>query len=173
MSKTIKIGLSTKSIQKAVHDIETYRVHLPFKCRLFIDRLANEVGIPIVNTNIASSRGDSNKSSNVYFVWTETPIGAYGKLVAENEDILFIEFGAGIHYNNGNAHPQASEFGYGVGTYPGQKNAINPGYWWYKDDDGGAPHLSFGTEATMPMYKAYIEMVTRVVDIAKEVFKDG
>lgn len=171
MSKTIKIGLSTKSIQKAVHDIETYRVHLPFKCRLFIDRLANEVGIPIVNTNIASSRGDSNKSSNVYFVWTETPTGAYGKLVAENEDILFIEFGAGIIYNKGEKHPQADELGYGVGTYPGQVHAFDEEGWLYWDGTKRIP--SKGTEATMPMYKAYIEMARRVVDIAKEVFKDG
>lgn len=173
MGKTIKIGLSAKSFSDAVHELESYRVNLPLKCRLFIDRLANDVGIPVIKTNIASARGDSEKTSNVFFQWTENKSGAYGTLVAENKDILFIEFGAGIYYNNGNAHPQSAEFGYGVGTYPGQKNAIDPGYWYYRDDDSTGLHFSLGTEATMPMYKAYLEMATRVIDIAKEVFSNA
>ena len=171
--RTIKVGLSYDSIKEAAYQVQKYANTLDLKCEKFVDRLVNEVGIRVIRENIASFKGDSERDYNTYFELHRTPNkGVYGKLVAENEDILFIEFGAGIYYNNGNAHPQSKEFGYGVGTYPGQKNAINPGYWNYRDESGTL-RFSLGTEATMPVYKAYIEMVSMVETIAREVFANG
>lgn len=171
--RKFKANLSPASLDNLVREVTTYISSLDQKCELLVRRLIEEVGLKVVQENINAFKGDSKKSYNTYFELHRYPEkGAFGKLVVENEDILFIEFGAGIHYNNGNAHPQAHDFGYGVGTYPGQKNAINPGYWWYKDDDGGL-RLSLGTEATMPVYKAYAEMITKVGIIAREVFANG
>ena len=70
---------------------------------------------------------------------------------------MFIEFGSGIYYNAGNEHPLAKQFGYGVGTYPGQTHAYED-FWFYTDKDGTHSHFSHGTEATMPMYNSVIEM---------------
>lgn len=171
--RKFKAGLSVSSINNMIKDLESYISNLDLKCEKLIDRLITEVGIPVVERNITSFKGDSNKEYNTYFELHRYPNkGASGKLVIEDKDILFIEFGAGIKYNNGNTHPQASELGYGVGTYPGQTHAINPGYWWYKGDDGNL-HFSMGTEATMPVYKAYAEMVNQVGTIAREVFGNG
>lgn len=168
--RKLKADLSFSSLNQLVKDIKTYQGSLDLKCEKFTERLIQEVGIPVIETNVTSFMGDSSKEYNTYFKLVRIPNrGAYGKLVVQNEDILFIEFGAGIYYNNGKTHPQASEYGYGVGTYPNQKYAIDPGYWWYKDDVGNL-HLSYGTEATMPVYKASMQMISKIRTIASEVF---
>ena len=165
--------LSASSLAKLASDFKAYVSSLDYKCELLVRRLIEEVGLTVVQDNMNAFKGDSEKSYNTFFELHRYPDkGAYGKLVIENEDILFIEFGSGIYYNNGNSHPQAKEFGYGIGTYPGQKNAINPGYWWYKDDNDNL-RFSLGTEATMPVYKAYAEMISKVGIIAREVFGNG
>lgn len=166
--RKLKAELSAKSLDNLVKEIKNYQASLPTKCRIFIDRLANEIGIPVIKENIATAKGDSDKNSNCVFQWHETKHGAYGTLVVENKDILFIEFGAGIIYNKGKKHPKADEFGYGVGTYPGQIHAFDEEGWFYWDGTKRIP--SKGTEATMPVNKAYISMVDGIVRIAKEVF---
>ena len=42
-------------------------------------------------------------------------------------------------------------------------------YWYYTDDDGYM-HQSYGTEATMPMWKADQEIRQKFASIAKQVF---
>ena len=39
--------------------------------------------------------------------------------------------------------------------------------------DTGESVRSFGTEATMPMYKASVEIIRKIHEIAKEVFGGG
>jgi hypothetical protein len=168
--RKLKATLSADGLKKLARDFRTEVGSFNLKCDTFVERLI-EIGIPVVEENITSFKGDSSKNWNYYYEIHREKDSAWGKLIIEDKDILFIEFGAGIHYNNGNAHPQASELGYGVGTYPGQTQAINPGYWWYKDN--GGVHFSLGTEATMPVYKAYAEIVSRVGEIAREVFGNG
>jgi len=171
--RKFKSSLSPASLDRLAYDFKNYVNSLDYKCELLVRRLIEEVGIKVVQENVDAFKGDSEKSYNTYFELHRYPNkGAFGKLVVENEDILFIEFGAGIRYNNGNAHPQAKEFGYGVGSYPGQTHAFNQKGWWYTDESGNSIH-SWGTEATMPVYKAYAEMISKVGIIAREVFGNG
>ena len=133
-------------------------------------RLA-EIGIPVIDSRIAAAQGDSDKSHS-----TDIEVNVLGdvtraRLTLSGRDVLFIEFPTGIYYNSGVHHPKAAEFGYGVGTY-GKGQGLDPGYWWYKGDDG-AMHFSRGTECTMPMYSASLEMIRRVEEIVTEVFGDG
>lgn len=167
----IEMDLSVKSVEKAIEQLKQYKKELIKKNNLFVERLA-EVGIPVINQAMSSGKGDSSRAHSTSIVITGSGNTVDGKLILEGEDILFWEFGAGIRYNNGNANPKASEFGMGVGTYPGQTHAITPGYWWYSDEDK-KKHLSFGTEATMPMYKASLEIIEKVNQIAREVFGSG
>lgn len=171
MSKVLKAELSASSIDNLIQDINNYQKELNNKCETFIKRLS-AVGIDVINARITSARGDSDKAHTTRLVMDFNGAITTGYVTLTGKDVLFIEFGAGIYYNNGNAHPKAAEFGYGVGTYPsvGHGNqAINPGYWWYKDDSG-QKHFSVGTEATMPMYAASIEMIKSIHTIAREVF---
>jgi hypothetical protein len=87
----------------------------------------------------------------------------------EGEDALFIEFGAGIHYN-GSDPPHAAEFGYGVGTYnPASDNAWNPDGWWYWT--GTERKHSYGTEGTYPVFHAAENMRNQLIMKALQIFR--
>lgn len=167
MRYVLTSDLSEQGIDSLIQQIEQYRRELIHKCDILVQRLAQS-GIPVINACIARAKGDSDKSHNTEVYLNSDGTIRKANLILTGGDILFIEFGAGIHYNSGNAHPKAGKFGYGVGTYPGQTHAIDPGYWWYMED--GESHFSRGTQATMPMYNASLEIMRNVSEIANEVF---
>lgn len=85
-------------------------------------------------------------------------------------EAIFIEFGAGVSYNGpagSSPHPSASKnafyigsYGYGYGKYE---------VWSFRGPNGEYV-LTYGTPASMPMYKA-LEYVRRdLPEIAKSVF---
>ena len=169
----MKIGfkLSVNSIEDAREQIRNYKDHLKDKTDEFLERLS-EVGIEVINANVAQATGADDKNVQI-----ETEISRDGNkavmtMTISGKDLLFIEYGAGIRFNNGNTHPWAHKHGYGIGTYPGQKHAFDPNGWYYRvpPGKGGKLHHSYGTEATMPVYKAHMEMIKQAEKIAKEVF---
>ena len=171
--RKLTANFSAESLKNLADNIRAYTDSLSKKQEIFVERLAS-IGIPVIQQRIAAVNSDSdvNRQSDAYVEIMYRDKEAFGaKLVVHAEDILFIEFGAGIHYNK-TEHPQADELGYGVGTYPGQTHAFNEKGWWYTDDMGN-PHHSYGTKATMPLYSAYAEMIARVDQIAREVFGNG
>lgn len=167
--KVIKCGLSQRSIQNAVSEIRKYREELSDKNRLFVQKLC-ELGIPVIDQNIAAAQGDSDKNHNTYIKINSFGSYAQAQLIVEGVDLLFIEFGAGIHYNSSagsSPHPKGQEFGYTIGSYGKGKGAND--YWFYYADTGESVK-SRGTEATMPVYKASVEIIQNIRRIAKEVF---
>lgn len=168
--RTIKIDLfDSKSLQSAIKQIQQYRDDLPRKCELFVRRLA-EVGIPVIDQNISAAAGDSDKNHNTYIKLNSFGSYSQATLVCEGKDLLFIEFGAGIHYNGnagGSPHPKGEELGYTIGSY-GKGQGKND-FWFYYADSGEAV-MSHGTESTMPVYKSGIEIRRQVLKIAREVF---
>lgn len=169
--RIISCTLTEKSLKQAINQLKQYQKEFEDKNEVFVRRLA-ELGIPIVDENILSARGDSDKSHNTYIKISSLKGYSEAQLVVEGKDILFIEFGAGIHYNvpeGGSPHPKGEEFGYTIGSYGKGHGAEDS---WYYIDDTGVGHRSHGTQATMPMYKASVEMRQKVRKIAKEVFGD-
>lgn len=170
MSRVIKCEFSVESIRNAIDELQEYRESLKEKINDFVDALIKD-GVEVAKIQLASAAHERPASVDAFYVDSSGDIiKAY--IVLNSEDALFIEFGSGIRYNNGNAHPLAGEFGYGVGTYPSEhppNRAINPGYWWYKDGD--KLRLSFGTQATMPIYHAAETMRNEVIQKAIEIFK--
>lgn len=169
MKRTIR--LDTDEINDLIEELNNYADNLKNLCEIFLWRLA-DVGIKVVDSTYGSGMGDSSKDHRCEFQLDEDGNVVKGRLIVSGSDILFIEFGAGIFFNNGNAHPMAHDLGYGVGTYPDQVHAYDPNGWYYKDSDGTLRH-SLGTEATMPVYKASLEMISKVDEIAEEVFGVG
>ena len=172
MDRVIKCDLSVSSIQSAIKELQDYRDTLQDKLNDLVDALVKE-GIAVAKVQLVSGQGDS-KDAVVDAFYIESS-GAISKAIIalDGKDALFIEFGSGIRYNNGNAHPYSKQFGYGVGTYPSEhppNRAINPGYWWY-GKTGEALHLSFGTEATMPIYHAAETIRNIKIQKAIEIFK--
>lgn len=170
MSRVIKCELGVTSIRAAIMELQDYRESLNEKIKDFADALIQH-GVEVAKIQLASADAEKPASVDAFYVDSSGDI-VKAFIVLDSEDALFIEFGSGIRYNNGNAHPLAGEFGYGVGTYPSKhppNRAINPGYWWYKDGD--SLHLSFGTKATMPIYRAAESMRNQVIQKAVEIFK--
>lgn len=167
--KTIKCGLSQKSIQDAINQLKSYQGELKNKNELFVRRLA-ELGIPVIDQNVMIAQGDSDKNHNTYIKINRFDDYAQATLVCEGSGLLFIEFGAGIHYNTPagtSPHPKGEELGYTIGSY-GQGKGKNDSWTYYSDS--GEWVRSYGTEATMPVYKATVEIIQNIRKIGKEVF---
>lgn len=169
MAKKISFNLSVDSIQKAIDEVERYKQRLVSKNDEFVRRLA-EVGIPVIDQRISAAQGDSDKNHNTYIRINSFGTYSQAVLVVEGKTILWIEFGAGIHYNGAagsSPHPKGQELGYTIGSY-GKGQGAND-FWFYTADTGESV-MSHGTEATMPVYSASVEIQRRIREIARQVF---
>ena len=175
--RRFKTDLSVRGINNLKAELLNYKNNiLQSKLNLFTRRLA-EVGLNVANVKISESplgkyvsvRIESkslNGESTAFLIANGRTIHSEGY---EPFNILLgVEFGAGIHYNP-NPNPNAAELGLGVGTFPGQVHAFEDG-WYYWDAKTETWKYSHGVKATMPMYNAYIEMLPKIKNIAKEVF---
>ena len=185
--KPIYISLSRKGdIDKAIKELEKYKRSLMSKGEIFVRRLA-EIGIPIIDSRIAWSEGDSDPNHYTHIELMSYEDYSEARLVVEGKDILFFEFGAGVHFNesagtssrhstsgtrNGAEYDIAGgqELGYTIGSY-GKGQGKND-FWYYKADNGDVIR-SFGTEATMPLYHATMEIINSIEQIAREVYGNG
>lgn len=162
-------NLSVEGIQKLQQELQNYKNELNRKNVVFVRRLA-ELGIPIIDSKIAQAQGDSDKSHNTYIKLTSGTTYTRAVLTVEGQDILFIEFGAGVHYNGAvgqSPNPKGAERGYTIGSYGQGKGSQDS--WTYTADTGEWVR-SYGTEATMPVYSASIEIMRSIKRIAREVF---
>lgn len=167
--RVIKCNLSQKSIGNVIKELKAYQNSLCDKNEVFLKRLC-ELGIPVIDENIMLAQGDSDKNHNTYIKINRFGNYAQATLVCEGTDLNFIEFGAGISYNTPagtSPHPKGEEFGYTIGSY-GQGKGKNES--WVYVADSGEWVRSYGTEATMPVYKARVEIMQNIRRIAKEVF---
>ena len=174
--RTININLfDSKSIQNAIKQIESYRDDLPRKCQEICRRLAEE-GVRVADVAINSVPIGKTITLTTDINPSKMGCKAIMKMTGretrtEDGRIFFsalaIEFGSGIYYNKA-ANPKSSEFNMGVGTFPGQTHAFQD-KWYYLGEDGEW-HSSHGVQASMPMYKASVEMRQKIDSIVKEVF---
>ncbi len=177
--KILKSDLSVSGIKALQKQLRDYQNDLNRKCELLVKRLA-ESGIPVIDENMAKanftmdSEGVQSGADPQHY--THVKINAFGsyakaELIVEGKELLFIEFGAGVYYNGAEGsspHPKGEEFGYVIGSY-GKGHGVQKMWGYYADS--GELVLTHGVEATMPMYKASLEIANNVVKIAKEVFE--
>ena len=176
MAKTIEVELSVKGIKDLKKQLLNYKSSLQTKCEEYVTALAN-LGVNVAQTSI-------NESPLGKYVTLTTDIlsskmGCSAILIAVGEvkqaegyedfnTLLAIEFGAGIHHNP-IPNPKAELFGLGVGTFPGQTHAFEDG-WWYWDEKAQEWRYTQGVKATMPMYKADMEIIQQCRKLAQEIF---
>ena len=176
--RTININLfDGKSIESAIKTIEQYRNDLPRKCQEICRRLCEtgqQAALVAINESPQGKAVTLRMDIDPSKTGCKAMLIGTGKTVTDDKGrtfnlLLGIEFGSGIRLNP-MANPLASEFGMGVGTFPGQTHALEPGGWMYLDKDGNWKH-SYGVKATMPFYKAMTEIQRNVNDVVKDVFK--
>lgn len=161
------------SIKRAIEELENYKKSLSQKTELFVQRLA-DIGVNVAMMTLAfKGQGDSPRDADFAIKINNEGELVEGIITVSSSSILFWEFGSGIKFNGGEGHPKAGEFGMGPGTYPGQTHVPDPGYWYYYPDGSDTAVRSYGTEATMPMHSASMEMISQVHQVAREVFGNG
>lgn len=174
----IKGDLSVKGIQKMRKELAEYKRSFEYKTKLFVEKLL-EKGVEVAQAKVGES--PLGKYVALSTDISEEKMGCKGILIATGEvkysdkyepfsTILAIEFGAGISYNP-TPNPNADEYGYGVGTFPGQLHAFEDG-WYFWDEEKQKWTYTKGVKATMPMYEAQRAIVDSIKDIAREVFND-
>lgn len=179
MSKTIELELGTKGVGEVIKELRKYKLWIIRKNRSIVYHLM-QVGWEAVQSSVKSAQTDDgyrSKSVDRKFDLPNTNFRGTvveGHLIASSPNIMFLEFGAGIHYNTPvgtSPHPKSADYAgkIGVETTIGSYNDIGNGYsrgqfdsWHY---NGRRVH---GTEAAMPMYNAWKYMKSRYVSIVRE-----
>lgn len=163
MSKKITIDiLDDESIQDGIKELLRYKEWVLEKEKELRIRLA-EYGAEVADIyfNDVAYAGNSNITVRV------DDTGSVAVIYAEGQAVAFIEFGAGGLYGYG--HPQASQFGFGPGTWSdgpeGKGHWNDPNGWYYAH----GKH-TYGNRPAMAMYRAVQYMLEDLTDIAKEVF---
>ena len=176
--KVFKSNLSVNGIETLKSQLLQYKDSLPIKCEKLVSRLLQS-GVEVSQTKINES--PLGKYVTVTTNISADKMGCEGILLAkgavkEQEGnapfsiLLAIEFGSGAHFNPTPNPLISSEFPYGVGTFPGQVHAMEPGGWYFWSEEKQQWIHSYGVKATMPMYSADMEIIQNVVKFAKEVF---
>ena len=179
--------LDARSVDKAISQLEEFQRNLDGKCK----RLRNLVAERI---KWSASAGFSTALTSDVFMGGSPPAndvavsvndkGDITVVIAEGEQAVFIEFGAGVYYNGAagsSPHEWGSQNGFLIGEYGkghGKKNAwALPTEMWseFKTDDKGnskpVPMLTRGTPAAMPMYRGLQDTLAVLEDLAEEVFR--
>ena len=175
--KVFKTDLSVSGLNDLKRQLLQYKDELHTKCEKLVSKLLQS-GVEVSQTKIGES--PLGKYVTVTTNISADKMGCKGILLAKGAVIesdeynpfsvlLAIEFGAGVHFNP-TPNPLSAEMGYGVGTFPGQVHAMEPGGWYFWSEEKQQWIHSYGVKATMPMYSADMEIIQNVVKFAKEVF---
>lgn len=182
MSKKIKVMLNSQGVMNAKAEIDRYKADLIQSCFLFVEALSQE-GISV------AQYACKDNSLGKYLAFSRrlapNPHGAEAIVVATNAQgllsmswqtqdgiktvdispLLMVEFGSGAPADT---YPKKVD-GVGRGSFPGQTHAFQNMWSWM--DLTGEWHTSRGLKPSMPMYKAWAEMVRDIKRIAKSTMK--
>lgn len=174
MSTAITLKLGASSIQSAIDALERYARSLEEKAAEIRRRIAE-----VIRWN--AQEGFSIAITTDIFVGPEAPPpdvtvtveedGDVSLVIAQGEDAVFIEFGAGVYYNGSagtSPHPAGQANGFLIGEYGlghGKRNM-----WFLPGSTKEQPIITHGTPAMMPMYYGLEDALRVITDIAREVF---
>lgn len=162
MKQVIRFSLSPDSISDAMAKVERHKIWMEQKSKELVERLAT---MGATHASLEFSRavytGINDASISV------EPVKNGFKVIANGESVLFIEFGSGITYGYG--HPEAGQYGMGMGTYPSEKGHWDDPKGWRLPRDKGGGH-TYGNPPAMPMYSARKTIEQEIERIVREVF---
>ena len=173
MSRTISIDITDPaSVSAAVSAITAYSSWVQRKT----DELRNRVAMLIASSasrvfNTAIADDLIGEGAVIGSVDVEVDDrGTVTLVIANGEDAVFMEFGAGVYYNGAvgsSPNPWGAGLGFTIGSYGkgyGKRNA-----WGFAGADGNL-HLTHGVPASMPLYKAVMAVSGDIARIARGVF---
>lgn len=187
MSRTIHIDLfDVASIDRAVREIRDYSKWVERKTDELRQRVAELIrdhaepfyqDAMVSDTYLArASDSDRFESEGPIRASVQVTVDPQGDgitlVVAHGKDAVWIEFGAGVHYNGAagryaNPLGENLDFISAIGTY-GYGNGAKDTWGYY--DENRVLHLTHGAPASMPLYNAVMAVVNDIERIAREVF---
>ena len=175
MSKTIKFGLSTSEIQRAIKEVEEFKKDFQKKVDTYRKRIAEEMAVQ-ASANFGSAVMDdvingSPRKPNVDVTFSDN--GTIAVVVANGEDAVWCEFGSGVYHNGSvgsSPNPYGNNLGFTIGSY-GKGHGKQQAWGYYTDPESKTGLvITRGTPASMPMYNEAQEVLRKSVKIAREVF---
>lgn len=173
--KVISFGLSTEEIDKAVRELTDYKQELIRKTELLRERVAERIAEEAQSGFMGAIVDDQILTGGVsspIYAGVNVSIddrGSVTAVIANGEDAVWVEFGAGVHYNGTpglSPHPNGAELGLTIGSF-GKGKGKKETWGFYED---GELKLSRGTPARMPMSRAVAAVCNEISEMAKEVF---
>lgn len=170
--KVIRFGLSVRDINSAIRELERYKQDLIRKTDLLREKVAERLA-KLARTGFAGAVVDDLLQGGQRIAQVDVSIDQRENItlvIARGEDAIWVEFGAGVHYNGSagaSPHPKGAELGFTIGGYG--KGMGKKDTWGFYED--GELHLTHGTPAVMPMYNAVKTVCDEIADIAREVFR--
>lgn len=167
--KKYTVRLSHNDIEYLKARFEDADKYLRDRCDELCRRLA-EMGVANARLHFFEALYDGINDAEVHL---EKRDGGYA-VVANGNSVLFIEFGAGVHYPD--SHPEAN--GMAHGTYG---KGLGKNDWWIYNglpgNAGGAlvegrsnATITHGNPANMPMYNTVKELEQELERMVKDVF---
>lgn len=174
MNKEIHVSLDSASIDAAIVELERYKERIERKTDELRERVAYFIAkdaSAVFNTAAAEDDLREGVITGHVEVSVERKDAKTIVVFADGKDAIFMEFGAGVYYNGAvgtSPNPWGIGLGYTIGSYSRHK----PGkeVWAYYDESGNV-HLTHGTPASMPLYRAVQSVRQDILSIAREVFK--
>lgn len=170
--KIIRFGLSARDIDKAMRELEQYKQDIIRKTDLLRERVAERLA-ELSRDGFAGAVVDDLLKGGQRTAQVDVSIDQRDNItlvIARGEDAVWVEFGAGVHYNGSagtSPHPKGSELGFTIGGYG--KGMGKKDVWGFYED--GKLRLTHGAPATMPMYNAAKTVCDEIAEIAREVFQ--
>ena len=175
--KTITIRLTEDSIDSAIRQLESFQKSIEEKTDLFRQRLAEEISEKAdAGYMSVYQKGVFLKSKVGLLEQTDVTVsvkedGANTTIVvAQGEDVCFVEFGTGVFHNGAagsSPHPKGAELGMTIGSYGhglGKRKA-----WGYRGENGSII-VTHGIPASKALYNATLDVAMKADKIAREVF---
>ena len=170
--RKITVELTESGIDKAIKELEEYKKDIKRKTAILQDRIAKRIeeeadkgfGSAVVDDLVRGGYQKPDVTVNY------TTRGDISVVVAQGEDAVWVEFGAGVYHNGdlgSSPHPRGSDLGMTIGGYGQGKGKQKS--WGFKDGDGTL-HVTRGTPAQMPLEKAVLSVLDELPQMAKEVF---
>ena len=153
-----------KSIDAAIQKVKQYEKDFQTKEIEFVRRL-KEIGVSVAQTGFATADYDGVNDVLI----AETQNGQRAVVIAYGETVGFIEFGTGVkfrEYDSSSTEYTPPKHG----TY-GKGRGKNPHGWFFKQGEGAAARHTYGNPPAEAMLAARDEMIQRVTEIAREVWK--
>lgn len=169
--RVISFGLSVKDIDRAMKELADYKQDILKKTELLRERVAERLCAE-AQSGFNGAVVDDLVRGGQKFAQVRVTVDNRGDMtvvIADGQDAVWIEFGAGVYHNGSpgsSPHPHGVELGMTIGGF-GKGNGKKETWGYYEE---GTLKLTHGTPAVMPMARAVTTVCNEIAEIAREVF---